>query len=244
MASHYREFPKCWWFCSVPFTIPGQNDQPLNWWIMSLSAEEGKQYFYPNRWARIVLESAEEIIGDKGVAALLNLAGLPQYIGNYPPDNMKKEFSFEEMGRLQQAFWDMSGARGARVFATRAGERSFNDGLKSFGAVANAAQIAMKIGSLEKRMSVGLAFFARFFNTVSDQVVSVDEDMKEWRWNIERCPMCTGRKTDSPVCHLAVGVLQGAFTWGSDGQRFRMTPVKCQGMGDEVGVITIEKKPL
>lgn len=245
MASRYREFlHKCWWFCTVLLSLPTKRSASQIGVVMSLSAEEGKQYFYPNRWARIVLESAEEIIGDKGVAALLNLAGLPQYIGNYPPDNMKKEFSFEDMGKLQQAFWDMSGARGARVFATRAGEKSFNDGLRSFGSVAKAAQVAMKIGSLEKRMSVGLAFFARFFNTVSDQVVSVDENENEWHWNIERCPMCTGRKTDSPVCHLAVGVLQGAFTWGSDGQRFRMTPVKCQGMGDEVGVINIEKKPL
>ena len=41
--------------------------------------------YYPNRWPRIILMSAEEIVGEKGVAALLNLAGLPQYIGNYPP---------------------------------------------------------------------------------------------------------------------------------------------------------------
>ncbi|MEM7111158.1 MAG: 4-vinyl reductase [Chloroflexota bacterium] len=211
---------------------------------MSLSAEEGKNYFYPNRWARIVLTSAEEIIGEKGVAALLNLAGLPHLIGNYPPDNLKKEFSFEDMGKLQQAFWDMSGSRGARVFATRAGERSFQDGLKSFGQVARAAQMAMRIGSLEKRMSVGLAFFARFFNTVSDQVVSVEEDSEEWRWNIDRCPMCTGRTSDSPVCHLAVGVLHGAFAWGSDGKRFRITPTHCQAMGHEKGIITIDKKAM
>ena len=192
---------------------------------MSLSAEEGKNYFYPNRWARIVLTSAEEIIGEKGVAALLNLADLPHLIGNYPPDNLKKEFSFEDMGKLQQAFWDMSGSRGARVFATRAGERSFQDGLKSFGQVARAAQMAMKIGSLEKRMSVGLAFFARFFNTVSDQVVSVEEDNEEWRWNITRCPMCTGRTSDSPVCHLAVGVLEQGLDWVSRGRRFQVEQV-------------------
>jgi predicted hydrocarbon binding protein len=209
-----------------------------------MSSDINDQLFYPNRWARIVFISAEEIVGEKGVSALLNLAKMPEYIGNYPPDNMHKEFPFSKVGRLQQAFWDMYGPRGARVFATRAGEKSFNDGLNSFGPVAKAAQAAMMIGSLERRMSVGLAFFARFFNTVSDQVVSVDENEKEWFWNIERCPMCAGRTSDQPVCHLAVGVLQGAFSWGSNGQRFRITPVQCIAMGHEKGVISIEKEPI
>lgn len=211
---------------------------------MSSDNRSNDELFYPNRWARIVLTSAEEIVGEKGVAALLNMAGMPEYIGNYPPDNMKKEFSFTKLGRLQQAFWDMYGPRGARVFATRAGEKSFNDGLASFGSVAKAAQAAMRIGSLEKRMSVGLAFFARFFNTVSDQQVSVDEDEKVWYWYLERCPMCAGRTANEPVCHLAVGVLKAAFAWGSEGKQFRITPTTCQAIGDEKGTVVIAKEPI
>ncbi|MFQ5421295.1 MAG: 4-vinyl reductase [Anaerolineae bacterium] len=203
-----------------------------------------KQRFYPNRWARIILTSAEEIVGRDGVAALLNMANMKEYIDNYPPDNMKKEFPFTDVGKLQQAFWDMYGPRGARVFATRAGEQAFNDGLQSFGQVAKAAQTAMKIGSMERRMSVGLAFFAKFFNTVSDQVVSVKSDDEHWYWNLEKCPMCTGRTSDQPVCHLAVGVLRGAFAWGSGGQQFRITPTQCIGGGAEKGIIAIDKKPM
>jgi predicted hydrocarbon binding protein len=199
--------------------------------------------YYPNRWARIILISTEEIIGEKGVAALLNLAGLPQYIRNYPADNMKKEFPFEHVGRLQQAFWDMYGPRGARVFATRAGAKTFNDGLESFGAVAKAARAAMRIGTLEKRISVGLQFFAKFFNTVSDQVVRVEEDEDEWRWIIETCPMCTGRTADEPVCHLAVGVLQGALeNFADKDKRYSVKPVDCIGKGDHEGKILIDKK--
>ena len=209
-----------------------------------MDAIEGQNYFYPNRWARIILTSAEEIVGEKGVAALLNMAGLQQYIGNYPPDNMEKEFSFTEIGKLQQAFWDMYGPRGARVFATRAGQQSLRDGLTSFGSVARAAQVAMKIGSLDRRINTGLHFFAKFFNTVSDQVVRVTEDDEHWMWVIERCPLCTGRTSDKPVCHLAVGVLQGALAWASEGKQYRITPVDCIACGDETSVIKIEKTPL
>ena len=50
------------------------------------------EYYYPNIWGRSILTAAEDILGEKGVNALLNLAGLEQYINNYPPDNIKKEF--------------------------------------------------------------------------------------------------------------------------------------------------------
>ncbi len=204
----------------------------------------GPLYFYPNRWARIILTSAREIVGENGVRSLLNLCGLPQYIGNYPPANMSKEFSFDQVGLLQQAFWDLYGARGAQVFATRAGVQSFNDGLKQFSSVARAAQVAMQLGSLERRIGVGLRFFARYFNTVSDQISSVEEDDEAWYWYLERCPMCTNRQSDRPVCHLAVGVLQGALAWASQGRRFRVTPTNCIAMGDDKGVIKIEKTPM
>jgi hypothetical protein len=204
---------------------------------------DGK-FFYPNRWARLVLTSAEEIVGEKGMAALLNMAKISEFIGNYPPDNMNKEFSFEQVGQLQQAIWDMYGPRGARVFATRAGEQTFQDGVAHFGQLAKTAQAAMKIGALEMKIKIGLGFFARWFNEVSDQVVSVTEDDEHWNWVIERCPMCWGRKSDQPICHLGIGVLQGALAWVSDGKRFRLAEVECKGMGGKNCIIQIDKTPL
>lgn len=203
-----------------------------------------QKYYYPNKWARIVLTSAEEIVGEKGIAALLNMAKLPEFIGNYPPDNMDKAFTFEEVGQLQQAIWDMYGPRGARVFATRAGEQSFQDGVGQFGSLASAAQAAMKIGSLEVRIKIGLGFFAKVFNQVSDQVVSVSENATHWVWIIERCPMCWGRKSDQPVCHLASGVLRAALAWASDGREFRIAETECKAMGAENCVFEIEKTPV
>lgn len=203
---------------------------------------DNEERYYPNRWLRIILTSTEEIIGQNGVKSLLNLAGLPQYIDNYPADNMNKEFPFEHVGKLQQAYWDMYGRRGARAFAIRAGKKTFNDGLDSFGTVAKAARAAMKIGTLERRISLGLQFFAKFFNTVSDQVVSVDEDDENWYWHLIQCPMCTNRTSEYPVCHLAVGVLQGALENFADANKhYRITATQCIAMGSEEGKIAIEK---
>ena len=201
--------------------------------------------YYPNRWVRIILIATEEIVGKNGVNALLNMGGLSSYIDNYPADNMKKEVPFSHVGQLQQAFWDMYGARGARAFAVRAGKKTFNDGLDSFGSVATAARAAMKIGSMERRIGLGLQFFAKFFNQVSDQEVSLTDDDKSWYWNILVCPMCTNRDTDSPVCHLAVGVLQGALeNFVDTDARFDVSPTHCIGQGDETGIVAIDKEPL
>ena len=201
-------------------------------------------FYYPNRWGRLVLTSAEEIVGEKGMAALLNMAKIPQYIGNFPPNDMAKGFSFEQVSQLQQAIWDMYGPRGARVFATRAGEQTFNDGLAHFGQLASTAQAAMGIGSQQLKIKIGLGFFARWFNQVSDQVVSVTEDGTHWHWVIKCCPMCWNRASDRPICHLAIGVLRGALAWVSGGKQFRLAEIECKATGGENCIIQIEKTPM
>jgi len=199
--------------------------------------------FYPNRWVRIILETTEDIVGEKGMNALLNLAGLSHYVGNYPSDDMNKGVPFADVGKLQEAYWQMYGDRGARAFAIRSGTKTFNDGLERFGKVAAAARAALKIASVDSRISKGLAFFAQFFNTVSDQKVKVSEDDQNWYWHIEACPMCAGREADKPVCHLAVGVLQAAMANFVDKDaRYSITPTKCQAMGESEGIIEIEKQ--
>ena len=206
--------------------------------------KDERQFYYPNKWARIILTSAEEVMGPQGVNAMLNMAKIPQYVGNYPPDNMKKEFSFEGVGQLQKAIWEMYGNRGARVFAVRAGEQSFQTGLAQFKSVAAAAQVAMRVGSLEAKVKLGLEFFSKFFNTVSDQMVEIDEDDKHWIWRITRCPVCWGREETEPCCHLAIGVLQAALAWTTEGKKFRLLETECHAMGAKDCVIKIEKVPV
>ena len=201
------------------------------------------EYYYPNVWGRSILTAAEEILGAQGVNALLNLAGLPQYIGNYPPDNIKKEFPFEHVAAIQEALRDMYGTKGARVFATKGGEQTFNHSLEKYDKVQKAAQAAMAVGSMRTRLKAGLLFFAKFFNTVSDQVVRVEEDETHWKWVIERCPMCHGKSAGEPICHLAVGVLNAASNWATGGESLRIKATHCMAQGASEGVILLEKPP-
>jgi predicted hydrocarbon binding protein len=116
--------------------------------------------------------------------------------------------------------------------------------LSEFKSVAAAAQVAMKVATLDSKIKLGLEFFSKFFNAVSDQVVKIGEEEERFLWIIERCPVCWGRKTDEPCCHLAVGILQAAAGWVSEGKRFRIKEIECVATGGKKCVIALEKEPL
>ena len=183
-------------------------------------------------------------MGPKGVAALLHLAKMQEFIDNYPPDNLKKEFTFNSVAGVQQALWEMAGKRGARVFATRAGEQTFMGGLSMFKSVAAAAQVAMRVGSLDAKMKIGMEFFSKLFHQISDQKIVLDEDEKHYYWIHKVCPICWGRHAEEPVCHLAIGVLQAAGGWMSDGKKFRIKETECKAKGDRNCKFAIEKVPV
>ena len=77
--------------------------------------------YYPNKIARIYIMAMEDVMGKNGLNAILNLAGLSNYIDNYPPDNLERQFDFADFTSLNAALEDMYGPRGGRGLALRAG---------------------------------------------------------------------------------------------------------------------------
>ena len=55
-------------------------------------AIEKSGLYYPNKMGRIYLMAMEEVMGANGIKAVLNLAKVPELIGNYPPNNLAREF--------------------------------------------------------------------------------------------------------------------------------------------------------
>ena len=77
--------------------------------------------YYPNKFGMITIKSLEEVMGKNGLNAILNLAGMNNYIENYPPDNLDKGFDFAELSAIGSALEEMYGPRGGRGLALRAG---------------------------------------------------------------------------------------------------------------------------
>ncbi len=209
-------------------------------------------YYYPNRMGRILLLAMEEILGQSGVNAVLNLAHLPAYIHNYPPHNRDMEFPFETISHLQAALEEAYGPRSGRGVAQRIGRASFKYGLREFGPELGLTDLAFRLLPLPAKLKAGSEAMATLFNSCTDQRVRIERDETFIYWHIERCPLCwerhaqegTGHAFSGPCCNLAVGLLQEALYWLSAGKYFEVTEEKCIACGDSACTILINQTPM
>ncbi|HSH02232.1 MAG TPA: 4-vinyl reductase [Anaerolineae bacterium] len=201
-------------------------------------------YYYPNKMGRILLLAMEEVMGRNGLNALLNLINLREYINEYPPDNLEREFDFSHISNLTRGLDDIYGPRGGRGLALRGGRALFSRGLKNFGALAGAGDLAFRVLPLKTKLKVGVPAIARIFTQFSDQTSRTEDHGEHFLYYIERCSMCWGQKTDRPVCYIAVGLLQESLRWVSGGLEFRVEEIECIAQGDENCVFRIDKTPI
>ena len=203
-------------------------------------------YYYPNKFARITIEAMEEVMGENGLKAILNLAGLSHLIGNYPLDNLEKEFDFADYTALNIALEDMYGPRGGRGLALRAGRATFAQGLRAFGALAGVGDLAFKVLPLNAKLKIGVPAMANIFSQFSDQISNVYEEGNDRIiYTLERCPMCFERKSDDrAVCFVGQGLLQEGLRWVSGGHEFKVDMDTCIAKGDEMGKYIIYKEPI
>ena len=202
-------------------------------------------FYYPNKFALIMLEALEDVMGKNGLNAILNLASLGDLIENFPSDNLNKEFDFSDISATNLALEEMYGPRGGRGLALRAGRATFDDALKNFGALAGAGDLAFKVLPLEAKLHIGVPAMAKIFSQMSDQISTVESREHDFIYTIHRCPVCWGRSgEDKPVCFVAAGLLQAGLKWVSGVKEFRVNESKCVAMGHDVCEFVIQKKPL
>jgi len=205
---------------------------------------ESSGLYYPNKIARIYLEVLEDIMGKNGLNSVLHKGKLEHLIDNYPPDNLKREFDFADFAALNQALDDTYGPRGGRVFALRGGKAAIKAGLESFGAAVGIGGLAMKVLPLQAKLKIGLPAMAQVFTRFSDQLSVVEEQEDKFVYTIKKCPVCWGRHADRPICHAAVGLLQGGVHWACGGKDFKIVETRCRAMGHEDCQFEILKEPL
>lgn len=208
------------------------------------SAGGAPQYFFPNKMGRIALLALEEVMGRNGVNAVLNLARLQHRIANYPPNDFVQGFSFDELGQLLEALDEMYGPRGGRGLARRAGQACFKFGIKDFGPVLGIADLAFRVLPLGMKVRVGFEVLAQTFNRFTDHLVRLGEDEQYYYWIMERCGACWGRRSDSPCCHLTVGILEEGLYWVSGGKSFYVEEVSCIAAGGRNCTVQVGKSPL
>lgn len=199
------------------------------------------QFYYPNRMARIILLAMEEILGQNGTNAVLNLAHLSKYIHAYPPDNQDLVVPFADIAALQAGLEAAYGPRAGRGMALRIGRACFKYGLREFGPELGLTDLAFRLLPLPVRLERGAHALASLFNELTDQKVWVEIDDEHIYWHIERCPLCWGRHVEGPACSLAVGLLQEALYWVSSGKTFQVEETSCIANGAPTCTIVIHR---
>jgi predicted hydrocarbon binding protein len=201
-------------------------------------------FYYPQKMGRVILLGMEEVMSRNGVTGVLRLNSLEALAQNYPDASNERTFSFETISAIQTAFELAYGPRGGRGVALRVGRASFKYGLKEYGSMLGLTEMAFRLLSLSTKLHVGARTFADLFNRHTDQKVSIKEQGGRILWNIERCPLCWGRKADEPVCHLAVGLLQEALYWVSGGKVFNVEETACIASGSSTCTLEIDQTPI
>lgn len=201
-------------------------------------------YYYPNKMGRIVLTALQETLGEGETKDLLSHSCTEQREALLPPNDFAMQYSFEELSRLQMNLEKTYGDRSGRGLALRSGRAAFKYGLREFGPLLGLTELSFRLLPFDVKLRAGADLFADMFNRYSDQRVRVEEKGDRLLWHIDRCPVCWGRHSQEPVCHMAVGILQEAAYWISGGKFFPMEEILCIARGDPTCTIAISKKPL
>jgi predicted hydrocarbon binding protein len=206
--------------------------------------ESASRCFFPNKMGRIVLLALKEVVGSESMETILTMARMQDRMGQYPPNNLATEFSFDELARMQRALEELYGVRSGRGMAGRIGRACFRIGAQDLRPVLGIADVALRLLPLRLRIKVGFEVLAHIFGQFSDHRVTVQEDERYFRWVAERCGVCWGRHSEEPCCHLSVGLLEEVLYWLSGSESFYVEEVSCIAAGDPMCTILVGKTPL
>jgi predicted hydrocarbon binding protein len=185
-----------------------------------------------NALVRQALVSAQEVMGENGLSAVLNSVGLSRFIGNFPPNNTEPGIKTVEYAKFNQAIEAFYG-RGGKGMLRRIGKASFQYGVREQGALMGVAGAALKLMPQKQRIKFVLNAMVNALKKTNDQVIAwVEETDNKIAYCESTCAICLGRHSTEPICHLYVGSVGEAVRWATD-QEFAILETDCIAKGDK-----------
>lgn len=186
------------------------------------------------------LTSAQEVMGENGLHAVLRTSGLERFIDSFPPDNLEPSIQAVQYAKLNEAIEQFYG-RAGRGMLRRIGKASFQYAVREQAALLGIAGVALKILPEKQRIKFILNSMAGALKKSNPDVKAwVDESGERLAYVEATCAICQGRHSEAPVCHLYAGSIGEAVLWAT-GKEFEITETHCRAKGDphcrfEVGV--------
>ncbi len=184
-----------------------------------------------NALVRQALVSAQEVMGENGINAVLRSVGLERFIGNFPPNDTQPGIKTVEYAKFNEAIESFYG-RGGKGMLRRIGKASFQYGVREQGALMGVAGAALKLMPQRQRIKFVLNAMVNALKKTNDQVNAWVEDAEgKIAYCESTCAICLGRHSIEPVCHLYVGSVGEAVRWATD-QDFNIVETHCIARGD------------
>jgi len=196
----------------------------------------------PNAALRTLLLAVEEVMGEKGMNAMLNAAGLQRFIGNYPPDNMNDQIPISDYAAVIQAIEDFYGPRGAKAFMLRIGRATFDYAIQEQPAILGLAGVALKLLPMQLKTKTVLSSVAKGMTESLHEPCHLKDAGDAFLIIKEECGTCYGRTADKPMCHTTTGGLQRALKWAT-GKDFDVVETECRAAGSRTCTWRIGKEP-
>jgi hypothetical protein len=185
-----------------------------------------------NSLVRQALTSAQEVMGDNGLNAVLRTSGLERFIGNFPPNDLQPSINASQYAQLNQAIEDFYG-RGGKGMLRRIGKASFQYGVREQAALLGVAGVALKLLPEKQRIKFILNGMADALKKSNPEVNAwVDESGDKLAYVESTCAICHSRHSETSICHLYVGSVSEAVQWAT-GKEYEVTETHCLAKGDE-----------
>jgi predicted hydrocarbon binding protein len=185
-----------------------------------------------NALVRQALVSAQEVMGENGLNAVLRSVGLARFIGNFPPNDTDPGIKTVEYAKFNEAIEAFYG-RGGKGMLRRIGKASFQYGVHEQGALMGVAGAALKLMPQRQRIKFVLGAMVNALKKTNDQVDAwVEEEGGKIAYCESTCAICLGRHTSDPICHLYVGSVGEAVRWATD-QEYEIIETHCLARGDK-----------
>ncbi len=172
------------------------------------------------------------------------MANKREYIGNFPPDNMETQFDFADFSTIIGTLDDMYGTRGSRVLALRAGLATFDETLKNIGEAVDVKDEGFMAMPVVEKIRVGLSLVGITFSQSTKNIPAIREEDDRFVYSVTYCPICWGRKTQDPSCHILTGLLKGGLKLVTQGNDFDVTQSAAHSCGDSTCDFVISKTPI
>jgi predicted hydrocarbon binding protein len=196
-----------------------------------------KEYI-PNSMMYVTLVAVGDIIGENGLNAILNYAGLNKYRGSLPPNDDKLEIVGSEFAAVVGSIIEIFGEKGARPILYNTGRRGFQVIMEKNPMMSGFLGLGLKLlpkrKRLEKAFTVGAESTNKLFGENQKFYVSDEGFVCE----LFDCYWCKGLTSKAPICFGEVGLDAEVAKWAT-GDEHEVREVLCRARGDDVCKIVI-----